>query len=512
MTFPLSDLFAIAPEISILVLALLVIMVELTITRRDDVLQVIVIIGLALTMAITLFSTGGNGTAFNGMIAHDGVATFMKLLLTAVALLAVLVSRDYLVENVIRQGEYYALLLLATCGMMFLSSATNLITLFLGVETMSIALYVLAGSNPEKPRSSEAALKYFLLGAFSTGFLLYGMALVYGGTGGKTNLYEIQVAISNLGSSVPVHLYAGVGLILVGFLFKVAAVPFHFWSPDVYQGAPTPITAFMAAGPKAAAFIAFIRLFGGSFPELSEVWGPVLWIVAVLSMTLGNIIALSQTNIKRMLAYSSIAHAGYLLVAVLASGNSAIRADATSGMMFYLVGYFLMNLGAFSIAIMIQRARDKSDYQIDDYRGLSGHHPWIAAAMALFMISLSGIPPTIGFFGKLMVFSAAVKAGWTVLVIIAVLNSVVSVYYYMRIVVFMYMKPSTAEIKIRLSPAMIVTLVVCVAGILKFGLMPGDLINWSKKGADQMTNGKPQLTQTESPHVLAAVEKENIEQ
>ncbi len=496
MTFPLSDITAIAPEIGVLVLAILVVLVELTITRREDVLQVVVIVGLALILGIALTTySGGSDGAFNGMIAYDGMALFFKLLLTVVALLAVLMSRDYLAGSTLRHGEYYAMLLIATCGMMFLAAATDLVTLFLGIETMSIALYVLAGSNPEKPRSSEAALKYFLLGAFSTGFLLYGMALIYGGTGGHTNLKEISIAIAGMSGSAPVHLYAGIGLMMVGFLFKVAAVPFHFWSPDVYQGAPTPITAFMSAAPKAAAFAAFIRLFGSAFPELSEIWGPVMWVVAAVTMTLANIIALSQQNIKRMLAYSSIAHAGYLLIAVLAASNSGVRSDAMSGMMFYLTAYYLMNLGAFTVAIIVQRAHEKGDYQINDYKGLASQQPWVAAAMAIFLVSLAGIPPTAGFFGKFVVFSAGVKAGLTSLVVIAVLNSVVSVFYYLRIVVYMYMRPVESPVKLKLTWAFNAVLIVCLAGILKFGILPGTLINWSKTAADGMQMPKPQLTE-----------------
>lgn len=507
MTFPLSDLVAIAPQIGVLLVAIIVVMVELTVTRRDDVLQMIVIIGLMVVMGVTLATLGGNGGAFNGMIARDGMASFFNLLLTIVTLLAVLMSRDYLSGSRLRHGEYYALLLITSCGMMFLASATDLVTLFLGIETMSITLYVLAGSNPENTRSSEAALKYFLLGAFSTGFLLYGMALIYGGTGGNTNLREISIAIAGMGGSVPVHLYAGIALMMVGFLFKVAAVPFHFWSPDVYQGAPTPITAFMSAGPKAAAFAAFIRLFGGAFPELTAVWSPVMWIVAAVTMTLANFVALSQQNLKRMLAYSSIAHAGYLLIAVLAASHPEVRSDAMSGMMFYLTAYYLMNLGAFTVAIIVQRAQKDGDYQINDYKGLASQHPWVAAAMAIFLISLAGIPPTAGFFGKFVVFSAGVKAGLTTLVVIAVLNSVVSVFYYLRIVVYMYMRPSEATVKLKVTWAFNAVLILCLIGILKFGFMPGRLIDWTRAGADSVQMPKRQLNQSVVIDDFAVIEE-----
>lgn len=495
MTFNPSDLLVVAPEIAILALAILVILVELVITRKEGVLQLLTAVGLIATMAIALLTSGSNGEAFNGMIAADGFSSFLYVLLCGVALLAVLMSGDYLRGTRIRHGEYYGMVLLATCGMMILASSTDMITLFLGIETMSIALYVLAGIRSERERSSEAALKYFLLGAFSTGFLLYGIALIYGATGGVTNLSEIGHAIGdfNPDNPAPVHLYAGVGLLMIGLLFKVAAVPFHFWSPDVYQGSPTPITAFMSAGPKAAALVAFIRVFGWALPDISTAWAPVLGVIAAATMIVGNIIALSQRDIKRMLAYSSISHAGYLLLAVLASADIGVRSDAAAGLIFYLTAYYLMNIGAFTVAILVSRAQEKGDYQIDDYQGLASRHPMLAAVMALFMISLTGIPPTAGFFGKLYVFSAAVNANLVVLVVIAVLASVVSAYYYLRIVVYMYMKPQINEARVGFSPMMVVVLVVCALGVLKLGLLPGYLMDWANRSAEKMEIHAPSI-------------------
>ncbi len=521
MTFNPSDLWAVAPEMVVLAVALAVILIELLATRREGVLQGVAAVGLLAVMAVAVWSLGRPTGAFNGMVARDGLTVFVKLLLAGVALLAVLMSRDYLMgldksaptgvreevkgnpplpppaiaggEAGVRHGEYYALLLLATCGMMVLASATNLVTLFLGIETMSLALYVLAGIRPERPRSGEAALKYFLLGAFSTGFLLYGMALIYGTTGGQTNLSMISKAVADLGDGAPVMLFAGVGLLMVGLLFKVAAVPFHFWSPDVYQGAPTPVTAFMSVGPKAAALMAFIRLFGWALPDLADVWGPALWMVAAATMTIGNIVAIAQRDIKRMLAYSSIAHAGYLLIGVLAAGSPGVRSAATASMLFYLVAYFLMNIGAFTIAILVSRARPDGDYQIDDYQGLGASHPYLSAAMALFMISLAGIPPTAGFFGKLYLFSAGVNAGLVTLVVIAVLNSVISVYYYLRIVVYMLMRPQPSPVEVRISPAMTAVVLVCVVGVIKFGVLPGSMMDWARSGAENMAQPTPQV-------------------
>ncbi len=508
MTFNPSDILTIVPEIAVVALAMLVILTELLITRRETVLQLMTVAGLLVVMALAVLTFDKAGGAFNGMTAGDGLSTFMKALLAGIALLAVLMSRDYLTPPTdaggegrgVRHGEYYGMLLIATCGMMILVSATDLVTVFLGIETTSIALYVLAGIRSERARSGEAALKYFLLGAFATGFLLYGMALLYGATGGKTNLTEIGRAITDLGPDRPVYLYMGAGLVMIGLMFKVAAVPFHFWAPDVYQGSPTPVTAFMSAGPKAAALTALIRVFAGALPDLSAAWGPALWVVAALTMTLGNIVAISQKDIKRMLAYSSIAHAGYLLVGALAAANTGTYNSATAGIMFYLTAYYLMNIGAFTIAILVSRARENGDYQIDDYKGMAALHPWTSAAMALFMISLAGIPPTAGFFGKLYVFSAAVKAGYISLVVIAVLNSALSVFYYLRIVVYMYMQPEVKPARVRMAPAMALVIVICALGILKFGLLPGDLMRWADRSASMTVKPSPRAAVALNDH------------
>lgn len=490
MTFNPTDLLGVAPEIATLILALAVIMIELLVSRNEEVLQGIVSIGLLAVMAVTVISSGSGNSAFYAMVSTDAFTFYFKILLTGIALLAVLMSRDYLKGFQLRHGEYYCLILLATVGMMVLASANNMLTLFLGIEIMSIALYILAGFRSGRLTSSEAALKYFLLGAFSTGFLLYGIALIYGATGGKTNFGDISTAIKVMSDSgaLPIHLYAGTGLIMVGMLFKVAAVPFHFWSPDVYEGAPTPITAFMSAGPKAAAMVAFLKLFGWALPDISYIWQPILGIVAAATMILGNVIALAQTNIKRMLAYSSISHAGYLLLAILAAGNSTVRSNAAAGMYFYLVAYYLMNIGAFTVAILVNRARPDGNYQLNDYQGFAAGYPWVSIAMAVFMISLAGIPPSAGFFGKLYIFSAAVKAGFVPLVVIAVLASVLSVYYYLRVVVYMFMRPQPAgeAPKMKLSPVIAIVLIICTAGILHFGILPGSLMKAANAGSEKI--------------------------
>ncbi|MFC2150180.1 NADH-quinone oxidoreductase subunit N [Calditrichota bacterium] len=527
MSFNPSDLMAIRSEMVVLVLAMLVLVVELTITRKAKVLMWLTVGGLLLTVVLSLLDmiSGASTGAFNGMIARDGMTAYMKATLAGIMLLAALLSKDYFAsrgaiagggvkdgsENAeeeetgsgtVRMGEFYSLMLLSTFGMMILASATDLATIFLGIETMSIPLYILAGFRPERARSSEASLKYFLLGAFSTGFLLFGMALLYGVSGGTTNLAMIAHAMRDVGGTMQVYLYAGIGLMLIGLLFKVAAAPFHFWSPDVYQGSPTPVTAFMSAGPKAAAIIALIRLCGSTLPLAAEAWTPILWVVAALTMIVGNVIALSQKDIKRMLAYSSIAHAGYLIVGVIAAGNG-VNERAVAAAMFYLTVYYMMNLGAFAIAILVSRAQEKGNYRIDDYKGLANRHPWLALAMTVFMVSLAGIPPTAGFFGKLYLFSAAVNAGFTGLVVLAVLTSAVSVFYYLRPVVYMFMKPAEKEVKVAVSPAFGIVLVICVVGILKVGFLPEIVMNWAREGAKTMVN---------PPQVLAvkAVENERL--
>jgi len=486
MNFNTQELFIIAPEIGAVGLALIVLLTELFITRRHDVLQWLTVAGLAVIVGLVFQSIGGTTVGFSGMVVIDNMTRLMKLLSAGTALFAVLMSQDYWRDKTVRLGEYFSVLLLTTAGMMFLMSANDLITFFLGLETMSIGLYILAGSQPSNPKSSESALKYMLLGAFASGFLLYGMALIYGFSGGNTNFAEIANHImgSPKGSFT---LYAGIGLMMVGLLFKVAAVPFHFWSPDVYTGAPTPITAFMSTGPKAAAFAIFFRLVTVAFPDLSAVWQPVIWGIAILTMTVGNIIAIAQTNIKRMLAYSSISHAGYLLIAILSAGNGAVREVAANGMFFYLTAYYLMNVGAFAIAIIIRRAEGSKEYDIESYYGLASRNPYLAGAMALFMISLAGIPPTAGFIGKLMVFSAGIKAGYTGLVVIAVLNSAVSVFYYLRIVVYMYMKPAVVTSKAKYSPAILAVIVIAALGILAFGIRPGALIKQTLPGSPQVS-------------------------
>ncbi|MFQ6112428.1 MAG: NADH-quinone oxidoreductase subunit N, partial [Nitrospinota bacterium] len=363
-------------------------------------------------------------------------------------------------------GEYYCLILFATMGMILMAGGNNLLTIFLGVEVISISLYVLAGFLKTRARSNEAAVKYFLLGAFATGFLLYGIALIYGATG-TTDLTRISAFALKGAAQGNILLLAGMALLIVGLGFKLAAVPFHMWTPDVYEGAPTSVTAFMSAGPKAAVFAAFFRIFAAALPQLKPDWTALLWVIAVLTMTLGNVVALAQFNIKRMLAYSSIAHAGYLLIAVVVGDRLA-----SSGLLFYLLAYTLMNLGAFGVVAALE-TREGGALDLRDYRGLGYKYPGLAFAMGVFMFSLSGIPPTAGFVGKFYIFSAAVNSGFIWLAVIGVLNSVVSVYFYLRVVVYMYMLEPTRELAAPpLSIYTVIALILTVLGTLGLGVFP----------------------------------------
>ncbi|KPL07136.1 hypothetical protein AMJ86_05695 [bacterium SM23_57] len=468
MVIPILDFSLIIPEIIVVITALVVLMVAVFARGQNTTLLIILtLVGLAAALIATVSGWVGDATGFNGMVVDDQFSRFLRLILLGIATLIVLLAHQDLEEKK-RAGEYLSLLLFATFGMMIMVSGADLLMIFLGLETMSICLYVLAGFQ-NRIKSNEASFKYFILGAFSTGFFLYGIALTFGVTG-TTQLATIHQTFSENPASMGLLAYAGLGLILIGLGFKIAAVPFHFWSPDVYDGAPTSITAFMATASKAAAFAALLRILTGAFFELNLDWTQVLWVVSVITMTVGNLVAIAQTNIKRMLAYSSIAHAGYLLV-----GLVALDAQGASAIMYYLMIYALMNVGAFAVAILINH-RGKGWYQLDDYRGAGFRNPFLAAMMAIFMLSLAGIPPTGGFVAKFYLFGAAVKTGHITLVVIAVLNSAISVFYYIRVLVLMYMQPEGEFSPIPRSALYSLVLVICAIGILGFGLFPNSAL------------------------------------
>ncbi|MGO9450045.1 MAG: NADH-quinone oxidoreductase subunit N [Candidatus Binataceae bacterium] len=424
---------------------------------------------VAVAFVLALGIVGQTGVAFAGAISVDGFSAFFELAILIAAAFTILMSLDYAGENHLAGAEYYSLLLFSALGMMLMAAAGDLIVIFLGLETMSIAVYVLAGLRRRDPRSNEAAIKYFLLGAFSTGFLLYGIALIYGATG-TIKLAPIHAALAGPMLSNPL-LLLGLAMMLVGFGFKVAAVPFHMWTPDVYEGAPTPITAFMAVGVKLGAFAGFVRIFLVNFGPASVQWSEVLWVVAAITMTTGNLIAVVQTNIKRMLAYSAIAHAGYILVAM-----SAATPEAGSAVLYYLLAYAFTNLGAFAVVVALERRGTAGDL-IADYRGISTRSPALAAAMTLFLLSLAGVPPLAGFMGKFYIFTAALRQGYVGLVIIAVLNSVIAAYYYISVIVAMYMEEGGAdEASMARKPALVAAIGLAAIATVLIGVYPAPYV------------------------------------
>jgi len=468
----------IMPEVILAAFGILVLLIGVFSSSKDegkDHLGYISLFGviLALIFSVPLFGKVQYG--FSGMVVADNFAVFFKMVFGIVCLLTMLISVGYTRQQGIGMGEYYALVLFSTVGMMLMAAGTNLLTIFLGLETMSISVYVLAGIMRKDPKSVESAMKYFIMGAFATGFFLYGVALIYGSTG-SFHLNEIASYISAGGStSRSPLLIIGIALLTIGFGFKIAAVPFHMWTPDVYEGAPTSITAFMATGVKAAAFAGLIRVFYSALGAFQPDWTAIMWLLSVATMTLGNIVAISQSNIKRMLAYSSIAHAGYILVAFTA-GNDL----GTSSILFYLLAYAFMNIGAFTVVILLGKTGEENTL-IADYAGIGFRYPLLAAAMTIFMLSMAGIPPLAGFMGKFYIFSAAVKAKFYWLAIIGVLNSAVSVYYYLRVTVLMYFRETEREITdLAFSPAAIVGVVIAVAGVVYLGIFPSTILTLAR--------------------------------
>ncbi len=455
------------PGLVVTATALLVMMVDVVVRGEDrDVLAILGMLGLAAAAAsaVWLWVAGGDPVGYGDALRGDRYALFFAILLAVGSLLSLLMSVDFLREHPLPAGEYYALALLSVAGMVFLAAGNDLIVIFLALEIMSVAVYVLAGLFRREVRSTEAALKYFLLGAFATGFLLYGIAFFYAAAG-STRLAAIARAVAQGGLGG--YALLGVALVTVGFGFKVALIPFHVWTPDVYEGAPTAVTAFMAVAVKAAAFAAFARVFMAALGGAAASWTGMLWVLAALTMTVGNVTALIQRSVKRMLAYSSIAHAGYALIGLVAATR-----DGGAALLFYLVTYVFMTLGAFAVLIALGR-RGEPNEDLADWAGVGFRHPLLGLSMAVFMLSLAGIPPTAGFAGKFYLFSAAVDAGDVGLVVIGVLNSVVSVYYYLGVLVAMYMTEGTTVIVPPSSrPYLVATILVAVGATLGIGILP----------------------------------------
>jgi NADH-quinone oxidoreductase subunit N len=467
------DFGLILPELLLLGAASLILLISF-IRGLGRLAPLVAVLGLAGAMIAALPQLRTDDVGFAGMVTVDPFGALFKVIFLLASLLSLAMALRYLEAKRIHHPEFYALLLFSTMGMMVMATTTDLIVMFLGLEIMSLPLYVMAGLARRSLASNEAGIKYFIMGAFASGFLLLGIAFIYGAAE-TTNLRRIATDFSYIAGSAPTYMYAGAALLLIGFGFKVAAVPFHTWVPDVYQGAPTPVTAFFSVAPKAAGFAALLRIFNFGLADLHAL-EPVIWVLAALTMSVGNIMALRQNNVKRMLAYSSISHAGYILVAVVVGGQTAVSAA-----IFYLVAYTLFNLGGFAVITLLEQ-RSGCSSEFTELAGLSKTNPYVAAVLALFMFALAGFPPTVGFLGKFYVFSAAVSQGFIWLTVIGVLNSFVSVYYYLRVIKVSYFDEAPASpLPASISPALFFVLVVAVVGTLALGLFPDRLLELSRQ-------------------------------
>ncbi|HEX2269701.1 MAG TPA: NADH-quinone oxidoreductase subunit N [Pyrinomonadaceae bacterium] len=502
---PIISWSLIAPEVIVCGAAVLVMLVDAFVKPAQRWITGGIALGGLFAAAVATIWLWAAGTAsfdaFNGMIVLDELRLGFTLIFLLVSFLTLLISTVWVEGEQLPAGEFHSLLLFATVGMMLMASGNDLVIVFLGLEILSIATYVMAGFRRSDVRSNESSLKYFILGSFSSAFLLYGIALVYGATSiaepgaagrivpGTTNIAELASRVND--AQYPALLFAGAAMMIVGFGFKIATAPFHIWTPDVYEGAPTPVTAFMAAGPKAAGFASFMRVFVFGLPfvvssysntgaTLHQAWVNTLVVMAILTMTVGNVVAIVQNNVKRMLAYSSIAHAGYALVGCVAAGTAsdpAQRNGALTAVMFYLLTYAVMNIGAFAVVQWIARSGDRRT-SVEDYSGIGFQSPVLAFALSLFMLSLLGMPLTAGFMGKIMVFNAAIIQGYYVLVVIAVLNTAVSAYYYLRLIIVMFFGDrTTAWAAPRVPASVALAIVLTVLGVLYLGIFPGRVIN-----------------------------------
>jgi NADH-quinone oxidoreductase subunit N len=470
-----SQFDAVIPILCVTLAGLVVLLAE-AFRSRDEKMPIggLAIIGLVGAGIASILLWDRNTESF-GAVTADNFALFVNLVLVVVGILTVVFSAETVERDRLPAGEYYAVLLFAIVGMMLMGQATDLLVIFLALETMSIAVYVLTGIRRDQQQSTEAAFKYFLLGAFASSFFLYGIAFLYGTTG-TTNIDELSTRIAAQSMSGNPMILLGIGLLIVGFGFKVAAVPFHMWSPDAYEGAPAVVTGFMSTGVKAAAMAAFVRVFLKGLDPMIADWAPVLWWIAAATMIIGTVVGVAQTSLKRMLAYSSIAHAGYLLAGLVA-GNEVGKA----AILFYLAAYALTNLGAFGV-IALLGTRERANDDLRDYAGLWYSHPALATLMTLFLLSLGGFPPTAGFIAKWYIFSAAVGSGYYGLAIIGVLSSVVSVFFYLRIVVMMYMTERDARpVPAPISRMAMAGLMVAMLGVLYLGVLPSRLIELAQQ-------------------------------
>jgi NADH-quinone oxidoreductase subunit N len=464
----------------LVVWACALLLVDLFIPKdRKGVTALLAALGLLVTLGFIIAGAGQPTSGFGGMIMVDGFSNFLSILLLVSGLAGIALAYDYLKRTDLERGEYYTLLLFSIAGMMLMGMATDLIIIFIALELLSIPLYVLAGIAVPRLTSEEAAIKYFLLGAFSSGFFVYGTALVYGATG-STGMAAIVEAVS-AGQYDLIWMLSGAALILVGLGFKVAVVPFHMWTPDVYHGAPSAVTAFMAVGAKAAGFAALMRVFVLTFPALSVDLTPVLWTLSALTMILGNVVAIAQRNIKRLLAYSSIAHAGYILMALVPYGQEGVSTQSVASALFYLVAYAFTSFAAWAVVIAVEQSAGEEGQErgleLGDYAGLGRKQPALAAVMAVAMLSFTGVPPTLGFVGKFFLFRTVIDGGFIGLALIGVLTSLVSAYYYLRVVVIMYMQDG--EPVVRRERWLYLTAYTTAIGTIVLSVFAAPLLNWA---------------------------------
>jgi NADH-quinone oxidoreductase subunit N len=490
--------WAIAPEIITSLTGVLLMLIDALQKKAERKLNAVVaLIGLFLAFG-SVFNLGSGGSYFGDMVVTDPIRTFFSVTILVVAIIATLMASQFVRDEGLPQGEFFTLLLFGTAGMLMLASAGDLVMVFLGLEIASITTYVLAGYRRYDARANESSLKYFLLGSFATAFLLYGMALIYGATG-TTNIAKISAVINGGQITYPALLLVGAAMMLVGFGFKIATAPFHLWTPDVYEGAPTIVTGFMSTGPKAAVFAAFLRVFAAGFAggapgvgtELHATWLTALAVIAAITMTVGNVIAISQKNIKRMLAYSSIAHAGYALVGFVTGEYGSVA--------FYMLVYCVMGMGAFAVIQLLARAGDRKT-EIADYAGIGFEATGLTFSLSIFLLSLAGIPPTAGFMSKFFVFKTAWDSPYNLrwLVVVAVVNSIISIYYYLYPIVVMFFRPLTAGfVRPKVSFAAAIALIVTLLGTFYLGILPNRLINKMSGGS-----GAPQTTQIGQTQVI----------
>jgi len=488
---PDANVWIILPELIVALAGVVVMLYDSFFPKQRIVTGIISLIGLAfaaIALGTMWLGDMNANTAWNGMIAHDNLRLSFSFVMLFVSAMTILISTVWTERENIPIGEYHSLLMFATVGMLLMASGNDLVVIFLGLETMSIATYVMAGLRRTDLRSNESAMKYFILGSYASGFLLYGMALVYGATA-STNITEIAAKTAD--PNFPALLLIGGAMLIIGFGFKVATVPFHIWTPDVYEGAPTPITAFMAAGVKTAGFASFLRVFVLGFPLIAgvqssallhETWITALTVMAMLTMTVGNIAAIVQNNVKRMLAYSSISHAGYALVGFIGAGMATTtdkRDEAIAAVAFYMLTYAVTNLGAFAVVTLLAQKNDRR-CEFEDYNGIGFRAPVLAFSLSLFMLSLLGLPLTAGFMGKVLVFRPALEAGnplLTGLVVVAVINTAISAYFYLRFIVVMFFRERSTEWSApKISTALAAVLIVTVVGVLYFGIFSENII------------------------------------